>query len=425
MDQPLKVLHLVAGSLSGGAARGVIPVHRALLKMGVDSVMLVDHGEVWSDPSIISTEVSPGSKFARQLRWHIDALPLKFYPARKRTPFSPGVVGARLHEVVERVQPDIINLHWVNAAFVNITHLRNLKRPVVWTLRDLWPITGGCHYPLDCDHFTGGCGRCPQLGSERHLDLTRFLCSRKRCAYDGINLTFVGISKWVSDCANRSSVSGGARVETILNCINTSAFYPVNKVVAREILKLPTDLPIVLFGAQNPKDSYKGYDSLVAFLRIVESEGARYHIATFGAPPTDLLDQIRLSYTTFGHLHDDLSLRLVYSAADVFVAPSHQEAFGKTIAEALACGTPAVAYDIGGPQEIIQHRKTGYLSRPFEPSDIAEGVRWVLENGRCDDMASLCHKSVEKAFSPDRAAAEYLGLYKDILYRSRCDEGLT
>jgi glycosyltransferase involved in cell wall biosynthesis len=120
-----------------------------------------------------------------------------------------------------------------------------------------------------------------------------------------------------------------------------------------------------------------------------------------------------------GRLHDEISQVLLYSAADVLVAPSIQENLSNTVMEALACGTPVVAFHIGGMPDMIDHKINGYLSSPFEPNDLAEGIMWVLEDAKRHNMLSqLARQTVMERFASRKVVEQYIELYQDVIKRS-------
>ena len=150
----------------------------------------------------------------------------------------------------------------------------------------------------------------------------------------------MGISHWLSDCAVSSSVFSNNPVSTISNAVNTTTFSPVEKTLARDILKLPKDKKIVLLGAQNTSDFYKGFDLFVQSLSDLDVASLQF--VFFGKAKRYDLEKLDIDQVNLGFLSDSVSLKLAYSAADVFVAPSRMDAFGKTLAEAMACGTPVL-----------------------------------------------------------------------------------
>ncbi len=349
-------------------------------------------------------------KVDQYVRRSCDQLPLKLYPSRTGALFSPGLMGRSVTRIPEVRNADIVHLHWICGGLVSIRSLGRLETPVVWTLRDLWPATGGCHHPAvtQCRNFETGCGRCPHLASNRRWDLSRLVYLRKSRALPQ-NLTVVGISEWVADEARRSPCFQGRPIETISNCIDTDAFTPVNRQTARQILGLPRELPLVLLGALTPTDPYKGWRLLVDALARVRSS---FGTLAFGDVSSDAAAVIPRLVRGFGFVADDLKLRLIYAAADVFVSASTCDAFGKTIAEALACGTPAVVFGATGPKDIVSHQESGYLADPFKSESLAEGIDWVLSYPDPGALSTNARTRATDLFSKSRAAQSYLALYQ-------------
>ena len=407
------VLHLVAGRLDGGAARGAYWLHKALRSKGVGSTILTNARDDLGDSSVISINQNLLNRINLAARREIGRLPVMAYRQRQPTAFNTSFAGIDFtrHDAYEAA--DIVHLHWVNG-LVSTRSLSHVEKPIVWTLRDMWPFTGGCHHALDCDRFTERCGRCPQLGSTNENDLSRRLLTQKAASVPG-KLSVVGISQWISEQAKKSSVFGQCNVSTISNNIDTDLFFPVKKALARRELGFEDGLRTVLIGAQDIGSVYKGFDLFLEALDDLRGEGFR--LLTFGKPAAGMPEHASFAVTQLGPLGDATLLRLAYSAADVFVAPSRAESFGKTLAEAMGCGTPVVCFDATGPRDIVEHLKDGYKARPFDPGDLANGIRWVLSLDAAEHQ-SLCHRARQHAvarFDSRVAADQYLDIYRALL----------
>lgn len=410
----MKVLHVVGGSLEDGAARGALWLHRALLASGVDSRILVREPPP-GDPSATSPALNGAQRLLWRLGTKLDAAPLRLYPRRQRRMFSVGRLGLDLAREPAYAWADIVNLHWVNNGMLALARLPAITKPLVWTLRDMWPFTGGCHYAMGCRRYVHGCGACPQLGSVSANDLSAVAASWKH-RFVPAGTVIVAISRWIGECARASLALGHLDIRVIPNSIDTTLFYPVDKAAARARLGLPVNARIVLSGSVAPAVFYKGYDLWQAAARDLRDQGMI--TALFGRhqphpddPPGVL---------TFGQVRDDARLRDLYAAADAFVLPSREEAFGKTGAEALACGTPVVAFDASGPRDIVTHQLTGYLARPFEVDDLVAGVRWVVADPeRADRLSRAAAEDAARRFATAVAAAEYGNLYAELVERRR------
>jgi glycosyltransferase involved in cell wall biosynthesis len=321
---------------------------------------------------------------------------------------------------VQQLAPDLINLHWVCNGYLQIETMAKFNKPLVWTLHDMWPFTGGCHYPQECDRYTDSCGTCPRLKSQQDWDLSHWVWQRKIKAWKSLDLTIVSPSLWLAECARASSLFQDLRIEVIPHGLDTETYRPIERSLARQLLKLPQDKQLVLFGAASGAigDLRKGFHLLHAALQSLSQSGwqAKIELVVFGAsqpePPVDL--GFRAHY--LGRFHDDISLALLYAAADVMLVPSMQEAFGQTASESLACGRPVVAFNATGLKDIVEHQQNGYLAKPFEVKDLAQGIAWVLEDG--DRHQKLCHHARATAvqeFTQKQQAHRYLSLYRQIL----------
>lgn len=409
----MKILHIVSGELNGGAARGAYWLHRGLRKIGVDSYILTNSFDTLNDPEVLTTANSKKNKVMELIRGQLDAAPSWLYRNHKRVIFSTGFFGKDFTKTEAYKMADIIHLHWINAGFVNMRHFKKIKKPMVWTMRDMWPMTGGCHYAMECIAYETGCGKCPQLGSKYSFDLSKIVLSRKK-KYIPKDIKLVGISTWLSECASKSSLFHDFDIRTIPNNVDCHEFYPIPKDTARKLLGLPLDKRIILAGAQNMNDFHKGFNKYIQSLFYLENE--RKYLLFFGKLDISLLKNSGFEYTSLGFLNDTISLRLAYSAADVFVAPSLMDAFGKTLAESMACGTPVVCFNATGPKDIVDHKKNGYLAYPFDPQDLARGVKWVLEDEkRFLELSINAREKVEDYFDIQIVAKQYQSLYQEIL----------
>ena len=413
----MKVLHLVAGQMTGGATRGAYWLHEALRSLGIDSRLLTNSKDSFGDESVISLADSAIGKLKFGILKRMGQAPAKAYPKRKRVIFNTGFEGVDFTRHPAYAAADLVHLHWVNG-LVSTRVLRKVRKPVIWTLRDMWPFTGGCHYSMDCEQFMQGCGKCPQLGSSRESDLSRFIVRHKRASVPK-DIRIVGISRWLADCAGRSSVFRGCQVQMISNNVDTGLFSPFPKDQARQALGLDVGRNVVLIGAGNIADFYKGFDLFLEALKSLSKENV--HIVVFGKCSESDLDSLGLQCTNLGYLSDSEALRMAYSAADVFVAPSRMDAFGKTLVEAMLCGTPAVAFNATGPKDIVEHRTTGYLAEPFNPQDLARGIRWVLEQAS-GVYAETCRNAQAQArqrFDSRVIAQQYVELYREVMHSAK------
>ena len=412
----MRVLHIIGGDLSRGAARGAYWLHQGLKKIGVDSLILVQRADV-KDGNIISLTTNKISRLKQIILSNLGQIPVLLYKNRKRVFFSTGFLGNNIFKTREYKEADIIHLHWINGGMLSISQIGKIRKPVVWTMRDMWPMTGGCHYAMDCERYETGCGFCKQLNSQNKYNLSYFVLKLKRVSFSK-NMKMVGVSNWIRDCAKRSMLFKHFDIRTIHNNVNTNVFSPVEKNVARDVLDLPNNKKVVLAGAQNLKDFYKGFDKYLEAIQQLK-EKSRLFLLFFGKLDQNIIKQSGFECESLGFLHDTISLKLAYSASDVFVAPSIMDAFGKTLAESMACGTPVVCFNATGPKDMVDHKINGYKSFPYMAEDLAAGIDWVLSDE--NRHKELCKKAREKAvacFDIETIARQYAELYQEVLEAS-------
>ena len=409
----MKVLHLSTSDVDNGGARAAYRLNHGLQLLGCSSQMLV-RAKFSTDNTVI-----PEKSILTKLGPSLSGLPLNLYPKHKSSMFSPQWFPDVLESKVTQIEPDIINLHWICNGFLQIETLPKFKKPLVWTLHDMWSFTGGCVYTQECENYKQSCGSCPQLASNKPSDLSHWVWERKVKSWKNLNLTIVSPSKWLADCALASSLFQDLRIELIPNSLDIQKYRPIDKKLARDLLGLPSDKQIILFGAVGAtSDRRKGFHLLLPALQKLEQDRVwqdKLELAIFGtSQPVDLPD---FSFKTYylGKLNDDISLALVYAAADVFVAPSVQDNLPNTVMEAMSCGTPCVTFKIGGMPDMIDHEQTGYLANPFEIEDLAKGIVWVLEDKeRHQRLQFHAREKSLREFASEIQSRRYLSLYEDI-----------
>lgn len=413
----MKVCLVSKSDSRGGAARAAYWLHQGLQRAGIDSKMLV--AEKNKDDF---TVVSPEGKLAKawvKLAPSLDALPKQLY--QNSTTYSSQWLPDGIAPQIAKIAPDLINLHWVNGGYLQIETLAKFSQPIVWTLHDMWAFTGGCHYTQECVSYTQTCGACPQLKSSKNWDISRWIWQRKAKAWKNLNLTLVTPSHWLGKCASASSLFQGLRVEVIPNGLDIDKYKQIDRKIAKNLLGLPPDKQIILFGAvKATSDRRKGFDLLMgAFKKLSEWEKSeKIELVIFGASQPQNEPKFGFKTHYLGKLNDDISLSLVYAAADVFVAPSLQDNLPNTVMEALACGSPCVAFNLGGMPDLIENQQNGYLAEPFVIEDLARGINWVLEDEeRHQKLGEWARKKVEKEFSQQLIARRYQTLFQELLVK--------
>jgi glycosyltransferase involved in cell wall biosynthesis len=411
----MKVLMLNTFDEVGGAAKAAFRLQKGVRKLGVDSRLLV-HFKSGDDAEVVCNN-TPWRRTARSLKLYLGLLPVLRYPRRPENNFTPALLPDSLVAEVGGIKPDIIHLHWLGAGFCRVETLGKLNKPLLWTLHDSWGFTGGCHVPFECTRYREQCGSCPVLGSSRGNDLSRWTWKRKAKAWRDLDLTVVAPSHWLADCARSSALFRDIRVEVIPNGLDLTRFKPMDKRFARELLNLPLDRKIILFGAVGgASDPNKGFQLLQPALQRVSRKLPKAMTVIFGSSAPSELPDLGMEAAYLGPLRDESSLVAAYSAADLFVSPSLLENLPNAIMESMACGTPCVAFRQGGSPELIEHGVSGYLAQPYEIDDLAQGIGWVLEDlPRHAELSGKSRLKMEAEFAIPLVARRYAELYREVL----------
>lgn len=405
--------------MEGGAARAAYRLYNGILDQNIETNMIVQNKK--SDRFDILK--SSNTKIWSDFRGTLDRIPTQYYRKRRKEIWSNNIVPTtgKVAGIFENLRSpyDLIHLHWINNGFIKLENLQWVKAPVIWTLHDMWPLTGGCHYSGECDKHYEHCGSCPLLVSSNKYDLSFYNFYRKKRIFENKKITIITPSNWLAEEARRSPIFNKSRIEVIPNGLDTGIYKPIKKIEAREIINLPLDKKLILFGAISATaDKRKGYDILVSAIKKLVKDRKDVEVVIFGSskPKNEIDFGCKVHY--LGTIQDDITLSLIYSAADVMCVPSKQEAFGQTATESMACGTPVVAFDITGLKDIIDHKVNGYLAKPYSVEDFTEGLAWILETNFYDKLVNSGRKKIVEQFDIKLISNRHIKLYKDVIKES-------
>ncbi len=375
------------------------------MELGIYSKVLFLKSEL-NAPFIFSYH-KKGLKYSlkRLVTTFFERVPLFFYPKRNKSQiFSTGWIGLKLsnHPLVQWA--DVIHIQWANHGFVNIREIENWRKPIVWTLRDMWAFTGGCHYSFECNHFKNVCGSCPALGSHKVLDLSTYVFKQKLKYLKKRPITWIAISKWMQQQAIDSTLLKDKTIEIIYSGIDASHFELFDKYSIRLKLNLPVDKKIILIGANNIRQTYKGFEYVISTLNNLDKE---YLVLTFGSE-SFAEGEIPQKFIHFGICKDEM-LAMLYSASDIFFGPSVAEAMGKTFLEAQFCGLPVVCFSETGPADIVKHKITGYLAKFKDSYDLVSGIKFSLNKDW--NRVKIRNIAVQK-FDIVKIAKDYIKIYE-------------
>ncbi len=294
--------------------------------------------------------------------------------------------GTDITRTREFREADVIHLSWVNQGMLSIGGIKKIlasKKPVVWTMHDLWPASSICHYARNCHRYESRCGNCPLLpGGGSRNDLSAKVWRRKRQALGTNSILFVTCSRWLADKAKKSGLLSGQKLMSIPNPIDTHVFCREDQEKARIYAGLPADKRLILFVSQRVTDQRKGMDYFItAMNKMVEQHPEMRQntgIAILGGQAEELAGKLPLPSYPLRYVSDEKKIASVYYSVDMFVLPSLEDNLPNTIMEAMACGVPCVGFNTGGIPEMIDHLKNGYVAEYKSVDDLAKGMHWVM-----------------------------------------------
>lgn len=422
----MRILHINFTDI-GGAGNAAIRLHRALLSAGIDSIYATNTISD-DDPSKIRlNELFPNkyiNSFISKTYEFIDKSVRKIiyfvYKNKKQFSYSGNIIPNDINRLVKKIQPDIIHLHWIAdgvLSFYALAQLSKLKIPVCWTIHDTWPFTGGCHIFDTCTQWKQKCTDCPLFLRKVKYAFPYIQWGLKKAVYRKLSPHIITLSHQFTHFITESSLCCDFTVSYLPNTIDTNIFHPIPQNIARQILSLDKNKKYILFGTFRANNAYhKGGDILIeALSKLTNTDNTE--VIIFGASHNSMNISFPIPVHYLGVLHDEISMALAYSAADLFVCPSRGESFSNTTLESLSCGVPVVAFPVGGIPEMIDHEKNGFLATPYSSDNLAHYIDIILKNDSLRrSMSIYARKKIVELFSMPVIAEKYISLYNDILH---------
>ncbi len=419
----MKIALICKSDSTGGAAVVTFRLMNALRANGMDARMIVTEKKSGS-PHVIEAasqnkslvpflaerlRIFAGNGFNRKTLFRIDT----------------ASDGLPLHRIPFVREADVICLNWVNQGVVSLKGIRKLAalgKPLVWTMHDMWNMTGICHHAGYCQKFLGPrgeCGDCPLLEHKASKnDLSHKVWQHKRNLYDSVNINFVAVSTWLADTARKSSLMHDSDISVIPNAFDTTTIsLPTKTAVSGN-----RDSARIIFGAARIDDPVKNHHTLVEATKILADkypqEAKRLELVTFGSlKDPDALKGVAIRHTHLGRISPE-EIRDIYESGSVVVSTSEWETLPGTLIEGQAWGCVPVALDHGGQPDIIDHLSTGYLApwsdnRKENALRIAEGILWGINNR--NSVIQIMQQSVIEKFAENTVAEKYIRLFRKLL----------
>lgn len=404
----LNVLHISATDNVGGSGRAAYRIHRYLRQRGHKSRMLVSY-RTMSDPDVGMIWRTQPFRLADYASSVVtEALSLQYL-------YFPSSFRLRAHPWFREC--DVLQLYNIHGKFFSHAAIPSLSRdkPVVWRLSDMWPMTGHCAYSYDCERWLTGCGECPLLDDEPRLktDRTAFLWRMKKRIYERSNMHIVAPSRWIGELVRRSPLLQRFPVHWIPNGLDTAIFRPIDKPVARSLLNLSSDEQIILLSSVDTSAERKGGGLLKEIFSRVAAGALRPTRVLVVGGGSEKWKSLPLPVTAIDIVNDDRLLAAVYSAADVFAYPTLAENLPNGVLESMACGTPVVAFDVGGVPDAVRTGETGSLARYRDVDDFASKVQDILNRDAArSEMSFRCREVVLAEYDAELQSKRFEDLYE-------------
>jgi len=406
----MKVVHLSGAGWGGGASIAMRRIHESLIELGIGS-------EIWLsstaplDPNVKS--VGRGARFRGVVSREVSNVIVRSLTTENHALHSPSVFGSRLAAAVNQSDGDVVHLHWTQGEMLSIRDIKKIRKPIVWTLHDMWPFCGAEHHSSDA-RWSEGYLKSNRPDGEAGFDLNRWTWKRKKRSWTK-PLQLVAPSDWLASCATTSDLFRDWPIEVVPHPIDVSSWQPVEKKIARRALGLSDDKPVLLASLYpSALDYWKGRDLLEDALRHIILRNPEVQLVFLGNSDAPVGDFFPAQTKHFAALSDVISRNLAYSAADAFVLTSRQEAFSLSAQEALSSGTPVIAFDNSGPTSFVKHKQSGYLASAFDVKDFVDGIAWALSL-RDKTSATAIHESIAQIHSSTLIASRYADIYGRVL----------
>ena len=414
----MKVTLLNHSDTLGGASVVTFRLMQALRDEGVDAQMLVLSKT--SDSESVTQLCSRRRRNRAFLSERLNIFLRNGFSKANLFKVSTATHGVSLisHPLIK--EADVIAINWINQGMLSLDELEALTRlgkPIIWTMHDMWCLTGVCHHALECDNYKAQCGNCQFISNGRRKnDLSHTTWLRKNEIYKNSNIYFVPVSNWLAEKCRQSSLLADKQIEVIHNAFPID-FYSTTPSSLVQGFGIDYDKNLILMGAARLDDPIKGFEYAIEAINVFSKTNPDManicEVVFFGEiRDIQLLKRLRMPYLHLGRINDPKAIRQLYASAKVVISTSLYETLPGTLIEGQAAGCVPVSFGMGGQADIIDHKVTGYIAEYKSPESIAEGIVWALETAPDREML---HNSVREKFASKVIAQRYIELFKKLL----------
>lgn len=399
----MKIVHINFSDSGGGAAQAVLRLHKELLKKNIESYILVRE-KLTNNSNIIGPTnkfdlimIKIKKKISRNLKF--------FFKTKNKNTHSINLISSGILKQINDLRPDYVNLHWIGNETVSIKEISKIKSRIVWTLHDMWPFCGAEHY-TDDNRYVEGYNNLNRPNYEKKLDINKYVWLQKKKYFNNIEKV-VCTSDWMLKKASESLLFKKKKIKKIPLSLNESFWCPINKEVARKILSINKNKLTICFGAENYfKNDRKGFNIFKDAIDNLDTK-INLQIILFGEDKKFFFKNKDIQTINLGVIKDELTMKIIFSASDFVIMPSKIEAFGQVALESLFCGTPCIILKGTAMEEIIHHKKNGFICSGIENLDLKEGIHWCINNYKIFNRSQISEE-ISKKYSTKILIDDYI-----------------
>jgi glycosyltransferase involved in cell wall biosynthesis len=385
----MKIL-LITYSINGGAGKACKRLYDALKASNNEvKILKLESGNNF-DNDIVPMYLTNKDFFLKQISGKIlkkiHTLKYRTFKTNYRLPFS--VHKIEKHPLIKWA--DFINLHWVPDFIDYKFFFKSVRKPIIWTLHDMLPFSGGYHYTLD--------------NLKKVKSIEESIVNLKYRYLKNSNIKIVSPSKWLTSVSSSSKVFRDFDHQHIFNPLPTNIFKIHDKFFSRRALNLPLKGKIVVFSADSITSNRKGMNTLIASLNLLNLN----NLTLVSIGRNEIKIKSKIHHIHLGSLKDDYTISLLYSAADLSVVPSKEDNSPNTIIESFSCGCPVVAFNVGGIPELLFSEKMGIIVDKLDKNNLANAINNAL---KIKYSKELIRSFIESEFNYNLIANKYMSFF--------------
>lgn len=329
---------------------------------------------------------------------------------------SINFFNSKIHNYINFHTSDIVNLHWICDEMISIEEIGKIKKPLVWTVNDMWPFIGSEHY-TSSNYYE-------KNNKNKSNFINNWLLNRKKKNFNN-NFHIVYPSKWLMEKGKNSEIFSENPTSYIPNTINTEEWIKLDKSYCKQILNFEKNKKYILFSSFSGIQDYrKGFDLLAKALVKTKLNSKDFCLVIMGNSDgiNKYIDTNKYEHITFGQIvggWNPFPIKIIYSACDFAIVPSRKEAFGQVVIEAGACGLPTIGFKNTGVGDIIDHEKNGLLAEDFSHENLAKCINQMLDEDSLNSFSNNIQKKIQSVYDYKIVSEQYKLLYEKIIQENK------